>query len=776
MYRKKSPYRVAVFFLFLPSPSTPTSTFSISHIHSKSMDSLKDSFLRLFLSADKEQEHQSEDVDEMDMFRTSFTPLEYDSPGLFFVLPSDLASWDDTDASTHSLRLYFLCGIAGQHNIPELSHNFHIADHQGYKIKRPQEFLERYGHYALQVLTAFMDKIPSDSRGKQPLDNRVPSPAGSSNTRHGLSNYNLTPLINKAVDYLKNLILPKQSELKPSAADTREIGQYLELQQGDNQFGDFFRIVSSDRTKWMCHTHSHDHLDHQALAELGNFVREQGGHIDVHQGSLNVSLATKKDMHKLVRLLEEGKQVFDISLKMGWGLSEADVTDLAQTFSSIKVVALEVDGVTCDAFPLDHSERTTDIFANLILGDKAHLVRLLNYPRPQEQFIYIGRPEAYAFGFQTVLPAEEPTVQWHTVLGSLNEFKGRVVESAPEAIKTYAKGLPAVLVQHGILDVSAITIESRDHWWISVDLQQGTIPEVKLYDSLFSMDLFKTGTLRQLTLHFIDPETDLDLASIFRANTSVQELCVMTQAHSVFHDIESFHQIREGYPESLLLTLFEQSAGRRRRILAQITMTAGQTTALEPGAQEEKHLRFAGLDFVYWNLDYISAPLTDRAAAVLDHISAQHPKILKSFTLDASFLSHEGLAFVQSILQRSRLEHLQVICSPFPLALSYALTQAFAAVQWLTIKSLTFSGDDIDSWLQHLALQAAMPQLLQVELCGGPSQSVLSHSSVIFLVKLLYPCPLVSLELQNIQLDYRGDLDLISRFMSGDSGLMRAGE
>ncbi|KAF8928612.1 Chitin synthase, class 1, partial [Haplosporangium bisporale] len=403
--------------------------------------------------------HQSQGVDEVAMFRTSFTPLEYASPSLFFVLPSDLASWDDADASTHSLRLYFLCGITEQHNLSELPRNIHIsdadihisnqhihiADHQGYRIKRPQEFLERYGHYALRVLTTFMDKILSDSRGKQPSDNRVPSSVSSSDTTHGLSEHNLTPLLNKAVEYLKDLTLPKQSELKPSAAETREIGQYLELQQGDNPFGNLFRIVSSDRTEWMCHTHSHEYLDDQALAELGNFVRNQGGHIDVHQGTFNVPLATKEHMYKLVRLLEEGKQVFDISLKLGWGPSEADVTYLARMFSNIKVVALEVDGVTRDTYPLNHSERTTDIFANLVLREKAHLVRLLNYPRPQEQFIYTGRPGAYACGFQAVLPTEEPTVQWHTVLSSLNEFKDRVVESAPEAIKTYAKGLPAVL-------------------------------------------------------------------------------------------------------------------------------------------------------------------------------------------------------------------------------------------------------------------------------------------------------------------------------------------
>lgn len=716
------------------------------------MDSLADSFVRLPQSADKEQEHQGQGVDEAATFRTSFTPLEYASPSLFFVLPSDLASWDDTDASTHSLSLYFLCGIAEQHHQPELPRNIHIsnpdihiADHQGYKIKRPQEFLARYGHYALRVLTTFMDKIPS-------------------NSEHGLNEGNLTPLLNKAVEYLKSLILPKQSELRPSAADTREIGQYLELQQGDNSSGNLFRIVSSDRAEWMCHRHSHKYLNDEALAELGNFVREKRGHIDVHQGTLSVSLATKEDIYDLVRLLGAGKQVFGVSLKLDWELSEANVTDLAQAFSGIKVVALEVDGVTRDAYPLDDSERTTDIFANLVLGEKAHLVRLLNYPQPQEQFIYTGRPGVYASGFQAAFPVEEPAVQWHTALGNLDEFRRRVVESAPEAIKTCAKGLPAVLAQHGILDVSAIIIEIRDQWRINVDLQQGAIPEVKLYDSLSSMGLFKTGTLRQLTLDFIDPETDLDLASIFRTNTGVQELRVRTQAHSVFHDIESFHQIREGYPESLLLTLFERSAGRRRRILTQVTMAAGPTA--EPGAQEERHLRFAGLNFVYWNLDYISAPLTDRAAAVLDHISTQHPKTLKSFTLDASFLSCEGLVFVQSILQRSSLEYLQVICSPFSLALRDALAQAFAAVQWLTIKSLTFSGDDINSWLQHLELQAATPQLLQVELCGGPLQSVLSHSSVIFLVKLLYPCPLVSLTL-DVQLQDSSDLDLISRFMRG---------
>ncbi|KAG0351998.1 hypothetical protein BG005_008524 [Podila minutissima] len=707
--------------------------------------------------------------------QTPFTPLEYATPSLFLVLPSDLASWDDSVPSTHTLRLYFLCGYTSQGRgaWEPPQQNIHVADHQGYEIKQPTDFLVRYGHYALRVLKMMQQRLSSSSHDGQP---HVPRPSGSSTTEHSVKEEDLAPLCNKAIVYLTGMLPSKRSEnVNLSAADTREIGQYLDVKQGDISYAGLFRIISSDRADWMCHAHAHEHLAEAALAELSVFVRDCGGHIDVRQGTLDIHLATEQDAAKFGGLLESGKQVFDISLKLGWNASEASVSDLVRGFSRVKVVALELDGITLDAYPQDHTERNTDMFADLVLGVKAHLVRLLNYPQQQEQYIYTGNKE-YVCGFKAALTS--PTyVQWHTVLGSLGEFKQCIAASEQESIKTCANGLPAVLVQHGILDVSAITVKSHDEWWISVNLQEGTIPEVHLYDSLFSMTLIKTGTLRRLTLEVIDPPTYDDLSSIFRANPEIQEMRVMTQAHSVFHDIESYQQVRAGFSQGFLLTLFEQSAGRRRRILSQVTLS-GQYSRVTSD-QEEQQDPFAGLKFVSWHLDYISAPLTDQAAAVMDLISVQHPKVLKSFTLDASSLSRVGLASVQSILGRSKLEHLQVVCSPFPSSLSDTMAQVFREVQWLTIKSLTFSGGNIDDWIQSWGtnFQATSPQLLQVEICGGGSPiQELSHSSVVHLVQLLYPCPLVSLTLENAQLQDKRDWNLISRFTGEESGPVRSSE
>ncbi|KAG0033596.1 hypothetical protein BGZ81_008035 [Podila clonocystis] len=706
--------------------------------------------------------------------QTPFTPLEYAAPSLFLVLPSDLASWDDTGPSTHTFRLYFLCGYTVQGGSAQapLQQNIHIADHQGYKIRRPQEFLTKYGHYALRVLKVMQQRLSTSSDGGPPP---TPWPSGTGTPKHDLLEENIALLCDKAIELLTGMLPFIRSEMNLSATDTREIVQYLDVQQGDNSYANLFRIISSDRTDWMCHSHAHEYLNEVSLTELEGFVRDRGGHIDVQQGTLNVHLATEQDAAKFVSLLETGKQVFDVSLKLGWSLSEAAVSERVRDFSRVQVVALELDGITLDAYSQDHAGHNTDIFADLVSGVKARLVRLLNYPQAKEQYVYTGKHEDYVCGFKAALTS--PTlVQWHIVQGSLGEFKKRIIASAPESIKTCAKELPTLLAQHGILDVCAITIKSYSQWWIFVDLLEGTIPEVQLYDSLFSMDLFKTGTLRQLTLDFIDPQTYLDLRSIFDANIGIREMRVMTQAHSVFHDIESFQRIREGYSHELLLTLFEQSAGKRRRILTHVTLSEQCRETSGKGKQQSA---FAGLNFVHWNLDYISAPLTDQAAAIMDLISAQHPKILKSFTLDVSYLSRVGLASVQNILQRSMLEHLQVVCSPFHPELSDALAQVFHAVQWLSIKSLTFSGDDIDKWIQSwgLSFQATSPQLLQVEICGGGSaMQELSHSNVVYLVQLLYPCPLVSLTLENVQLQDKKDWNLISRFTGDESGLVRPSE
>lgn len=75
------------------------------------------------------------------------------APRLFIALPRDLNSWDDSDPSTHKFRLYYLCDVshAGcmQSSLPQ---HKHISAHQGYNIRRPGEFFEKFGGYVLRVL------------------------------------------------------------------------------------------------------------------------------------------------------------------------------------------------------------------------------------------------------------------------------------------------------------------------------------------------------------------------------------------------------------------------------------------------------------------------------------------------------------------------------------------------------------------------------------------------------------------------------------------------
>ncbi|KAG0098978.1 hypothetical protein BGZ93_009684 [Podila epicladia] len=100
-----------------------------------------------------------------------------------------------------------------------------------------------------------------------------------------------------------------------------------------------------------------------------------------------------------------------------------------------------------------------------------------------------------------------------------------------------------------------------------------------------------------------------------------------------------------------------------------------------------------------WDVDTVSRWSWD--ATLLEAAARRFPTLLGSLTLSVTGMTDRGLFRIQSVLQRSNLEHFHILCSPILLHLQDHVEQALRTVQWSTIKSLVLSGDNIDTWI-HL--------------------------------------------------------------------------
>ncbi|KAG0088501.1 hypothetical protein BGZ93_010375 [Podila epicladia] len=136
-------------------------------------------------------------------------------------------------------------------------------------------------------------------------------------------------------------------------------------------------------------------------------------------------------------------------------------------------------------------------------------------------------------------------------------------------------------------------------------------------------------------------------------------------------------------------------------------------------------------------------------------------------------VSHIGLASIQKILGRSCLECLHIVCTPFDLTISESIAQVLSSVQWLTLKSLVLSGNNIDKWIRHWPLPISAPQLMHLQIRGAEStEQELSHASTLFIHQMIFANPLMELHLEHIQFDDKRDWDLITKSM--DRTLLKA--
>lgn len=85
------------------------------------------------------------------------------------------------------------------------------------------------------------------------------------------------------------------------------------------------------------------------------------------------------------------------------------------------------------------------------------------------------------------------------------------------------------------------------------------------------------------------------------------------------------------------------------------------------------------------------------------------------------------------------------------------LREIFDVIRWSALDSLSLYGDHINNWI-ILLTSVDFPQLTNLEIRGTDMlQQQLSHSSVLFVQRLLESIPLEELHIRNIQSQNKQD-------------------
>ncbi|KAF9332221.1 hypothetical protein BG006_004909 [Podila minutissima] len=382
---------------------------------------------------------------------------------------------------------------------------------------------------------------------------------------------------------------------------------------------------------------------------------------------------------------------------------------------------------------------TRNIFADKVVPDMdtgLQLITVLNYPVPGEQCIHIGN-----FSIQSRLLPSYLTRSWVELRADLEKFGNMVsMSEEPSECSTTAQELRFMQEKYGLTNTTSITMHNE----------------------------------KKLTVDLHDLEFDKEFFQLMKTSPDLNELNVSYYGHDVFYYFEHIATAWQESSSRYCLTLIDRLTDTQGRIVARMriqrcenegsgsTLGVDEIYSTSPTAQKKVlDVPSTEIDYLDWSIDQVSAQVFGRTAMLLDMATQQHSSALKLFTLDVSQLEVHGLDSVQNVLERSRLEHLNVVCNPIDPALSQAVSQVLGAVKWDTIKSLVLSGNNVNEWLD-LCPSPEAPQLLSLQICGtGLAPQAFTHSSVLFIHRLAHESMLERMDFKGVQMREASDWTVI---------------
>ncbi|CAF2080204.1 unnamed protein product [Rotaria magnacalcarata] len=255
------------------------------------------------------------------VMRQMYELHEYTTPRYFFILParhSDMALINSVRSWFHThYKLYFLCEYSHEPN------EMHVAPHEGYSIKTPQEFIVRYAPYlrttikiAQLLLSLGGLAIPQLGSASTAINHVLPSISDNDQYYEDMKNQlkMIDSLINRYDNQHKHPDTPATGQQKSigaplQGADLRELESYVERVDNKRSLGNLYRKVTVDGyVRWVCLEH-YDEISFKN--EMSKYIKEfeaMGGKFDLKTKEAFISQVniTSRNVEMMCKALGKG--------------------------------------------------------------------------------------------------------------------------------------------------------------------------------------------------------------------------------------------------------------------------------------------------------------------------------------------------------------------------------------------------------------------------------------------------------------------------------------
>lgn len=336
---------------------------------------------------------------------------EFPIPRLFIILPKEDITKREKISTlfVQRFRLYFLCEC-GEHTRPvggppsSLSHDIHLARHEGYDLDRPNEFFRKYGSYVLALLQMLKYGVAAAGMVVPPLNN-LKVADGLEYAEAGLKavEKGLAPRVDSAIEYLQGLTTAQDGVSRDlgdanststlmdpisngrleglEGADLRHLGSFLKASDEGKVLGNLYRTVTpKGHVKWVCLDHYRESYGAAALQEFKETVELNGGTYDQRTGRVAMRLASPILARQFYTMLLSTRLVHELDLTLDWNTAFEDLRTLKGVMQQSNVFHLSLDlrGKTGPTSDFVYRNRRAEPIVQIMASGKVHTMTLRN--------------------------------------------------------------------------------------------------------------------------------------------------------------------------------------------------------------------------------------------------------------------------------------------------------------------------------------------------------------------------------------------------------------
>ncbi|KAG0345192.1 hypothetical protein BG004_003890 [Podila humilis] len=728
------------------------------------------------LNHDFEELHQRSKI--QILFDSSFHILDFPMPHLFIVLPTDETTWNERDPTTHAFRLYFLCDARSSMTSSLQPQHIHLSEHRGYDLARPGEFFQLFGQYALTILRMIKTGFSRSAYFVPDVkSSEVLRTCRGSSSCHSVTPKNIGALVDQAIMHLCTLRMdPLSWRVFLDPWQVRQIKSFLVIDEGEVSLANLHRTVYDAPgmpVRWLCPSHAFEYASTRAL-DL--YVDIQEGSIDRQLGTIRLGqISSISQIQGFVSALNEAKHIFDVRLGFPEGLQRLELEKIVGLLTSSRIIVLTLDGITPITHSHKHNGNQEDVFVKAIASSTLQQIKLFNFPRPLEQYVYSGQADSSVHGLWFGNEVEAPEINWRGLWKAVKCSVLRL-QNGPDVGQSDVN-----LSLFGAQHLNGVDLfEKNSNRWhgrlgTQDDVLTGYVEAIAPSVAPFEPALMH-GALYRLK---IQSQDDLLLGdyTLIHVNPGLRELEIPAQERNMLKQLEGILSKWHGSVEQLQVEFMETPPGAMERSLATLAIKNREpkgAAARCPKVKYEHQISeftgyniFSDIEVLGWHRDAVYGNMTDGDYAVFDLATRKFPITLTSFSLDALTLSKDGMNSVQNILQRTFPAHFHIQCVACNAWSTASLIGILSSVHWPSIVSLALTGTNIEDWLQLLAQvitwPVALPQLLRLTVRGSSAaRPALSHSSALLVHQLIYNAKLLELQLENICLEDSQDWNLLN--------------